>query len=261
MTALQGNLTIAKNITISGDGAPIVGTIVISSASAVVTLRGLELNGAKVLANGIRIDNAALVQIEDCTVERYTGDGIKLLATTSTKLFVSGTVSRNNSGRGLLVDDVNARVTVEDSLFEGNTYALYLRAAGTNVTRSVASGNTYGIYLVGGTANITETMAVDNVGSGFNVDGGASATLTSSVARANQAGLFLASGTSATITDSVLTNNGYGIMNYGVLTMANTVIGGNPTAIYNNGPLYTRQNNTVGGPINGSTALTPYGAL
>ena len=79
LTALQSNVVINKSITISGDGAPIVGTIVISGASTKVALRGLQLNGVDVIANGIRIDSAAAVHIEDCTVERYTGDGILLL--------------------------------------------------------------------------------------------------------------------------------------------------------------------------------------
>ena len=261
LTPLVSSVFINKSITIDGAGNTIVGQITIGGATAVVTLRGLALNGVGGYANGIRIDSAAAVQIQNCTVERYTGDGIKLVATTATKLSVSDTVSHDNGGRGLLVDDTSAEVTVEDSRFERNgSHALYLRAFGANVTRSAASGNIAGIYLVGGTTNIREATAVGNAGAGFNVDGGAGATLTASVARANLIGLVLAAGTSATITDSVLTNNSYGIQNYGSLTMANTVIGGNPTAaIYNNGSLYTRQNNTVGGPINGSTGLTPYG--
>ena len=74
LTSLESTLTINKNITVIGDGVAIVGSIVIgtSSTSAVVTLRGLALNGAKIYNNGIRIDAAAAVHIEDCTVERYT---------------------------------------------------------------------------------------------------------------------------------------------------------------------------------------------
>ena len=84
LTALQSNVVINKSITISGDGAPIVGTITISGASIKVTLRGLELNGVGIIANGIRIDSAATVHIEDCSVERYVGHGIQMVATTAT---------------------------------------------------------------------------------------------------------------------------------------------------------------------------------
>ena len=73
-------------------------------------MRGLQLNGVGIIANGIRIDSAAAVHIEDCTVERYTGDGIKLVATTATELFVSDTVSRDNTDTGLYVfNDANAQ--------------------------------------------------------------------------------------------------------------------------------------------------------
>ena len=123
MTPLDtATLAINKNITIAGDGVAIVGSIAIgtSSTNAVVTLRGLNLNGAKIYPNGIRIDAAAAVHIENCTVERYTGDGIKLAATTATELFISDTVSRDNGGDGLHVSDTGARLTVENSRFENN---------------------------------------------------------------------------------------------------------------------------------------------
>ena len=225
LTPLTSSVFINKNITISGDGAIIIGQITIGGATAVVTLRGLALDGVGGYVNGIRIDSAAAVHIEDCTVERYTSSGIKLSATTATKLFVSNTVSRDNGGNGLEVVDTNAQVTVEASLFENNpiSVGLYIQAAGANVIRSVASGNKYGIYLEGGTANVTETTAAGNSSHGFHVTGGAFATLTSSVARGNaDNGLSVMPSASAVITDSVFTNNGVGITNRGTLyTYAN----------------------------------------
>jgi hypothetical protein len=198
LTGLQATatLTITRNITISGDGAELIGAFVINNASAVVTLRGLALNGVNALANGIRITAAAAVHIEDSTVERYTGDGIKLEATTATQLFISDIVARENTGSGLVVNDANARLTVEHSRFENNV----------------------------------------------------------------QAGLFLAAG-SALISDSVFTDNNFGISNGAAMLITNCVISSNPTAIYNNGTLHTRQNNTVGGPLAGGNALIPYGAI
>ena len=59
LTSLDNaTLAINKNITVIGDGVAIVGAIAIgtSSTNAVVTLRGLALNGAKIYTNGIRID-------------------------------------------------------------------------------------------------------------------------------------------------------------------------------------------------------------
>ena len=257
LTALQGHVTINKSITISGDGAPIVGTITISGASTKATLRGLELNGVGIIATGINVTSAAAVHIEDSTVERYTVDGIKMVATTPTELFVSGTVVRDNGARGLLVNDVNARVSVEDSRFESNgAYGIDVAAAGTNVIRSLASGSTQGgILLTGGTTNITETTAVNNGNSGFWLVGNAVATLASSVARGNTFGLRIDSG-AATIVDGVIDNNfDKGIISYGTVTMINSLV----VSIVNNGTIYTRQNNSVGGNVSGSSPV-PFAA-
>ena len=128
LTSLESTLTINKNIIVAGNGVEIVGSIVIgtSSTNAVVTLRGLALNGAKIYNNGIRIDAAAVVHIEECTVERYNTDGIKLVASTATKLFVSDTVSRDNGGVGLFANDSNALVEVDNSRFQRNVLGLGL---------------------------------------------------------------------------------------------------------------------------------------
>jgi hypothetical protein len=238
LTALQSNLTIAKNITISGDGAPIVGTMVISGASTNVTLQGLKLNGVGIIANGIRIDSAATVHIEDCTVERYTNAGIKLVALTVTELFVSNTVSRDNTDTGLYVFNGAARVAVDNSRFENNGgHGVYLEVAKANIVRSIASGNYVNGYQLGGSANITETTAADNGGAGFVFLSSASATLASSVAR----------------------GNGTGISNAGAVSITESIITSNSAAISNGGTLYTRQNNVLGGPTFGPAAI-PFAA-
>jgi hypothetical protein len=238
LTPLQNNAVITKNITISGDGAPIVGIIVINSSTAVVTLRGLALNGIGGFANGIRIDAAAAVHIEDCTVERYTGDGIHS-ASAASELFVSGTVARDNGDDGLHA--ASAQVSIEDSLFENNiSVGVALYGARANVIRSTASGNYHGIFMTGGTTNVTEMAAVGNGhgngGVGFYFGPDASATLASSVARGNHHGVLLSAGAAVSITESIITSN-------------------SGTAISNAGTLYTRQNNTVGGSLSGNAPI------
>jgi hypothetical protein len=61
LTPLQSSVFINKSITIAGDGVAIVGQITIGAATAVVTLRGLALNGVGGYVNGIRINAAATV--------------------------------------------------------------------------------------------------------------------------------------------------------------------------------------------------------
>jgi hypothetical protein len=162
---------INKSITIDGAGNTLIGAITINGASAVVTLRGLGLNGVGGYVNGISIISAAAVHIQDCTVERYTSDGIKLITTAATKLFISNTVSRANSGNGdgLHVEADNAQAVIENSRFENNAFSgIYLRISKANIGRSVASGNgRQGIVLVSGFTKITETAADDNAENGF----------------------------------------------------------------------------------------------
>jgi hypothetical protein len=241
LTPLQSSVFINKSITIEGARPTIVGQITINSATAVVTLRGLALNGVGGYVNGIRIDSAAAVRIEDVTVERYTGEGIKLGGTTATELFVSNTASHDNL-RGLFVDAANARVAVENSSFDNNAgVGLYIfAAASANIVRTAASGNSGSGFYFFVSANITEATASNNATNGFGFDNGANATLASSVARSNYYGVFVAAGAAVTITDCVITSNS--------------------GAITNSGTLYTRQNNTVGGTVSGNP-LQALGAL
>jgi hypothetical protein len=203
LAAVQGGVAITKSIIIDGSSATLVGQIVINSPSATVIVRGLALDGAGTVANGIRIDSAAAVHIEDCTIERYSGDGIKLVATTATKLFVSNTVVHANGSDGLYADDLNAQVLIQNSQFEGNfSTGVYLKVAKAKVTRSDASGNGQnGIILttwpdILSASAITETSADNNSGDGIILRGsGSSVSLTATKARGNgTAGLHVEEG-------------------------------------------------------------------
>jgi hypothetical protein len=164
---------INKSITIDGAGNTLVGAITINSASAVVTLRGLGLNGVGGYVNGVNIINAAAVHIEDCTVERYTSDGIKLVTNADTKLFILNTVSRDNVSDGLYVDAYYGSVEVIDSHFDGNANSgVFLEARKATFAGGSASGNgAKGIIIAteAHTVRITETAADDKFEVGFEV--------------------------------------------------------------------------------------------
>lgn len=70
--------TVNKSLTISGNGNTVFlrNPIIIDNANAVVTLRGLTLNGQGTIANGISIVAAAVVHIENCVVHNFSQDGI-----------------------------------------------------------------------------------------------------------------------------------------------------------------------------------------
>jgi hypothetical protein len=238
-----GPLTITKSVTISADGAAvIVGGLNINSADAVVTLRGLVLNGRGVVTNGVNIVNAAAVHIVDCELERFTGDGIQLFA--GAELFIGGSVSHDNGFNGLLVRVGGEKVTIEDSRFENNGRSgVRIIGAESRITRSVASGNGDGIVQPDGRMNVTWTTAANNARSGFQVFGAGQMTVESSVARGNgNEGFRVLSQATGLISSSVVTDNGIGI--------------------YNIGTLYTRQNNTVAGnTTNTQGTLTPLAGI
>ena len=242
LTPLTSSVFINKSITIEGVRPTIVGQITIGSATAIVTLRGLALNGVGGYANGIRIDSAATVHIEDCTVERYTGSGVKLSASTATELFVSNTVARDNVGSGLEVVDGNAVVAISDSRFDNNYMGVWLTVARASIVRVEASrNNVAGIRLEGGmTADVSNVVSTENQ-YGFDFRDGVGASLVSVVARGNADGLYMYA-SSVSVIDSLFT--------------------GNPTSAIHNqdGTLYTRQNNTLGGNYLGNAAI-PYNAF
>jgi hypothetical protein len=157
LTPVQGNASVAKSITIVGEQVPFIGRIAISGANTVAKVQGLLMNGVGVVANGIYIASAKAVYIEDCTLERYTSDAIKLVATTPTKLFITNTIARGNASNGLYADALNAQVDIENSRFDGNgSTGLYLKVAKASVSNSSASGN-----LANGLATRTANLKIN----------------------------------------------------------------------------------------------------
>jgi nitrous oxidase accessory protein NosD len=238
------NGTIRRSITISAIGvsATLGGPITIDNADATVVLRGLRLNGAGADANadGIYINAAASVHIENCEIQGFGSDGIQADA----ELFVFGSVSRNNGGTGL-VFGTGGPLVVDNSRFERNgVNGLSVLGSEATITRTIVSGNQDGITLINSPkVNVTWTTAEHNDRYGYYVTGESEMTLEQSVARGNLTGLQVASGT-ARISSSVVTNNGTGIS-----------VGSTAT-------LLTRVNNTVSGnTTNVSGTVTPLGGI
>ncbi len=212
--AAQPATNIVRSVTVEGGGNSVIGAITISASAAVVTLRGLHLTGRDALANGIIINSAAAVHIEDCAVERYTNDGIKLGGATPTKLFISNTVSASNGSDGFYAENINAQAVIENSRFEGNAGSgLYLKVESANVSGSVASGNvSSGMVLRSTGAKITQTTADNNGGRGFLVYSGA-ARFSSAQATRNIAGLTISDSAFVYIANCMFLGNFNGDVN------------------------------------------------
>jgi len=171
------NITQAVTInclgTLGGAEVNLEPAVVINAAGAVVTLRGLNLDGLYGFntqiagLNGVVIQAAAVVNIEDCEIENFAQRGINDQRTSgATQLFVKHTVVRNNIGTGIAVAAAAHNSVVLDNVTSvGNAYGV-AAATGNNVavTRSNISGNSVaGLY-----ADPGATIVVDSSVIGYN---------------------------------------------------------------------------------------------
>jgi hypothetical protein len=210
-----GAVTITKSISIVGDGtiAGVLasltnGIIVNAGANDVVVLRNLDINGAGNGINGIRFLAGGALYVENCTIYGFTGKGIDAHPSTTSQLFVTDTIIRNNPGTtgggialtpiapatlvatiervrmqrnrfGVRAED-GTRVTVRDSVATGNSTNGYVAfSAGLPATMvvesSLASDNTNnGVSAIGAAATLRlSNVVVTGNGTGLNASGGA----------------------------------------------------------------------------------------
>ena len=229
------NATVSKSMTISGNGNTIfLGTaIAIDAAAAVVTLRGLTLNGQGTVDNGISIVAAALVHIEHCVIHNFADIGIVAPASAAgVRLFVSDSTSRDNGEDGLNIVNAGAsRLTVDNSRFDSNgDSGLVVSSGYATISRSTASGNgRNGIEGHQASVSVVSTMAVKNGFAGFYVHNAATMTVGSSLAHGNDFdGLAVFNGAIARISSSTFTQNRHGIRNFSTVeTLGDNTVRGN----------------------------------
>ena len=148
-----GAVTITKSITLDGTGtfASILaslttGVIINAQATDVITLRGISINGFCNGIRGINILQAKTVNIEDCVIFRFAGDGITSTDNNGLKLNVRNSVIRDNTGDGInavAAAASPARVTLLNVGLNGNTNGMHARSGVTvSATDSTFAGNT-----------------------------------------------------------------------------------------------------------------------
>ena len=159
-----GAVTITKSITLDGTGtfasilASLTTGIIVNAASdKVITVRGLSING---FCNGIRGINwlqGATLNIEDCVIFRFAGEGILINDTDGMKLNVRNTVIRDNTGDGIsIASGVNngAKYDLQHVSLTGNGNGLHVKSGAHGTAREcVFSNNTSkGIFVESATA-------------------------------------------------------------------------------------------------------------
>jgi hypothetical protein len=202
-----GTINITKSITIDGLGpmssilAANTTGVIINGAGIVVNLRNLTINGANTTTgNGIRILNAARVNIENVVIENFGGSGtngrgITIETAADVRVSVSNSELTNNFNIGIHSNPTAGTVTllVDNTRIDGGDFSSIQLRQLTNATIS------------------RSTLTNSRVGAGLTLE------LTSN---------------NAWVHDSVINNNAFGVFNGSGGTPITRLYG---TSITNNG--------------------------
>jgi hypothetical protein len=154
--------------------------VTINAPGSVVILRGLDLNGyfdSPCTTNGILIQAAIAVSIEDCVIEFFPQKGIlDQRASGQTSLAIKNTIVRYNQTAGIVLAAAPKNSVVLDNVQSvGNTFGLAV-ATGNNVViaNSVLSENTIAGIEVdsGGQVFVDTTKITHNFNYGIYAVGG-----------------------------------------------------------------------------------------
>ncbi|MFD2058776.1 right-handed parallel beta-helix repeat-containing protein [Mesorhizobium calcicola] len=200
-----GGVTITKSITIDcrnvEAGVLVAGTnaiIVSTPAGAAVHLRGLDIFGVGTGLDAIRMVGQGQLHVEDCNIERFTGNGVEFLPNGNSELYISNTRIAETGAEGVLVKTsfavgINAilsKVEITNSASgilvdgTGNTVAMNL-----TLTNSLISGNTGNGVAIKSVAaaspvraTIVNTTISANASNGVNANGAAASGNGSAIA-------------------------------------------------------------------------------
>jgi hypothetical protein len=225
-----GAVTITKSITINGEGtlagilaAGTVGVIINPSSTSVVTLRNISIHGAGTGTDGIRILNGAKVNIENCTIQGFTNQGIDITPSTAgliQQIVVSGSDIRHNTQQGIQIlptGTAHAQLVVRECLINGNGATAVDVAGNTNsaaIHNSTLQGNLVGaqVQLTTSELFIDGCMISNNSLAGITT-GLAGQTPTTFLTRSsvvNNASGITGNGTTTGLTNNVVAGNGAG---------------------------------------------------
>lgn len=228
-----GPVTITKAITIDGTGshasilsAGTNGITVNGTASDVVVLRGLSVNGASTGLIGIRFLNGSALQIENTVIFNCSGVGIDFRPAASAALVVKNTTVRRCNGGGIYVRPaagMAATAVIEKTRLDNNLFGLRADDGGrVTVHDSTASGNTANGFVISSSTasvqlNLDECVSANNGQVGVKAVGDLATARVSNLMVTNNATGFEAL-------------NGADIISFGTNQVAGNTPGGNGTA-------------------------------
>ena len=206
-----GAVTVTKSITINCDtvkgsilASSTNGIVVNAAATDVVVISGLDIDGGTTATpglSGVRVLQAATVQVRNTTISGFSVAGISFLPTNVSQLFVTDTVIHDNVGAsaaGIAVQPSGsgaANVHLNAVRLESNTTGLAITGGGTvginvNVQSSMFAGNTSAglsavstAGLAGIAVAVTSSQFSGNFGPAVRANGVAASGLGSAIAR------------------------------------------------------------------------------
>jgi hypothetical protein len=160
-----------------------------------VNINGAGLSGSagtRTGLNGIRIDSAAQVSVEDCMITDFTQNGIQDRRTTGGRLTVTNTIVRNNAGTGLLSNPSSGSTKLDCA-----------------VDRLIAETNGTGVTAANGGAMSIKRSMISNNTNGLDIEGATTVAVADSclVSGNTGAGLFTVSSGTLRVSNSAISNN------------------------------------------------------
>jgi hypothetical protein len=238
---------ISKSITLDCGGTAVQSSgFVINGPNVIVALRNLTINGQNLAGSGIYFANGAALFVENCVITNLNlgaageGIGIKFAPQggVTASLHVSDSIIRNtglpSSGGGIIVQPAgtgSARVTIDRTRVENNTYGIFANGMGST-----------GLIAV----QIKDSVVSNN--------------------RFNGVSAFTAAGQSVTSIvfdrSSSLLNGQAGILSQGanafvILGSSSVMANGIGLSAISGGGIFSYQNNQLSGNANDGAAATP----
>jgi hypothetical protein len=212
--------TITKSITIDCAGTAMGDSIIVNAPDIVVRLRNLTIGLGPDGFTGINYIDGAALFVENCVIQRSIvtpGIGIKVApgGGSTARLYVTDSVITGNglaaSGGGIVIQPTgtgSARVVIERTRVENNTYGIFANGAGSTgliavqIRDSGVSGNAFnGISAYTATGQSVTSITVERSSSTLNGGDGILAqgsvgyvTLAASTVVSNVTGLHTVSG-------------------------------------------------------------------
>ncbi|HEY8131774.1 MAG TPA: right-handed parallel beta-helix repeat-containing protein, partial [Thermoanaerobaculia bacterium] len=209
-----GKVSVLHSVTIQAPSGIYAGCTADNCASVaaapgdIVILRGLIFNGLGVSLSGIAFTSGAVLHIENCIINGFTGSGID--ANLNASVFVNDTIIRNGGSAGISVGTGVA--SINRCRIEKNAGAAILAHDGARVMAS-------------------EAVAVGNGLAGFDAESNATLNLENCITSGNGTGVAAGAGATTRVSNSVVTNNATGLASSGgaLLTRKNNMVEGNTT--------------------------------